>query len=75
MASNKTFPEPKSTVEENEILANAVPRSTRSVNKWAVKIFGEWQAREEQIKKPVRKKAGLLWELLKFKIWKRTFAT
>ena len=37
MASNRTFLEPKSAVE------NAVPRSTRSVNKWAMKIFREWQ--------------------------------
>ena len=29
---------------KREILQNAVPRSTRSVNKWAMKIFGEWQA-------------------------------
>ena len=44
MASNRTFCEPKSAVEEREILKNAVPRSTRSVNKWAMKILGEWQA-------------------------------
>ena len=44
MASNRTFREPKSAVEEREILENTVPRSTRSVNKWAMKIFGEWQA-------------------------------
>ena len=30
-------------MEESEILENAVPWSTRSVNKWAIKIFGEWQ--------------------------------
>ena len=40
MASNRRFREPKA----REILENAVPRSTRSVNKWAIKIFGEWQA-------------------------------
>ena len=44
MASNRTFREPNSAVEEREILENAVPRSTRSVNKWAMKIFGEWLA-------------------------------
>ena len=43
MASNRTFRGPKSAVEENKILENAVPRSTRSVNEWAMKIFGEWQ--------------------------------
>ena len=25
-------------------LENALPRSKRSVNKWTLKIFGEWQA-------------------------------
>ena len=44
MAPNRTFRGPKSAVEESEILENAVPRSTRSVNKWAIKISGEWQA-------------------------------
>ena len=44
MASNRTFLDPKSAVEESEILENAVPRSTRSVIKWAMKIFGKWQA-------------------------------
>ena len=44
MASNRTFRGPKSAVEESEILEKAVPRSTRSVNKRAMKIFGEWQA-------------------------------
>ena len=44
MASNRTFRGPKRAVEESEILENDVPRSTRSVNKWAMKIFGKWQA-------------------------------
>ena len=44
MASSRTFCGPKSAVEESEILENDVPRSTRSVNKWAMKIFGKWQA-------------------------------
>ena len=44
MASNRTFRGPKSAVEESEILENAVPRLTRSVNKWAMKVLGEWQA-------------------------------
>ena len=74
MPSNRTFLEPKSAVEESEILENAVPRSTCSVNKWAMKIFGKWQAGRTN-KEPVRKKAGLLWKLVKFKIWERTFAT
>ena len=44
MASNRTFREPRSAEEESEILENAVPKSTRSVNKWAMKNFGQWQA-------------------------------
>ena len=44
MASNRTFRGPKSALEDSEILKNAVLRSSRSVNKWALKTFGEWQA-------------------------------
>lgn len=44
MASDRTFRQPKSAAEESEILENAAPKSTRSVNKWAMTIFGEWQA-------------------------------
>ena len=39
MASNRTFREPKSAVEERKILENAVPKSTPSLNKWAMKPF------------------------------------
>ena len=53
----------KSAVEEKEILDNAVPRSTRSVNKWAMNFLRNGR-REEQIRKPVRKNAGRLWKLL-----------
>ena len=74
MASNRKFREPKSAVEESEILENAVSRSNRSVNKGAMKILRSGR-REEQIRRPVRKKEGLLWKLLKSKVWKRTFAT
>ena len=42
MASHRTFRDLKSVVEEIEILENSVPKSTRSVNKWAMNIFGEW---------------------------------
>ena len=44
MPSNRTFHEPRSAVEESEMLENALPRSKRSVNKWTLKVFGEWQA-------------------------------
>ena len=44
MASKRTFRKPKSAEEEKKLLENAVPQSTRSVNKWSMKIFSEWQA-------------------------------
>ena len=31
-------------MKEIEILENSVPKSIRSVNKWAMKIFADWQA-------------------------------
>ena len=34
----------KSTEEEKKMFDNAIKRSTRSVTKWAIKIFHEWQA-------------------------------
>jgi hypothetical protein len=43
MASNRTFRKPKSAEEEKKLLENAVPKSTRGVNKWSMKIFSEWQ--------------------------------
>ena len=45
--------EPKSAVEEREILESAVPWSTRLVHKWAMNVFGEWQV-GRTIRKPVR---------------------
>lgn len=42
MASNRTFRDLIGVVEETEILENSVPKSTRSVNKWAMNIFEEW---------------------------------
>lgn len=54
MAWNRMLRESKNAVEESELLENAVPMFTRSVDKWAIKIFGEWSGRwEEQIRKPV----------------------
>ena len=40
----RTFRKPKNAEEEKQLLENAVPKSTRSVNKWAMKIFSEWQS-------------------------------
>lgn len=44
MASTRTFRKPKSGEEEKQMLENAVPKSTRNVNKWSMKIFCDWQA-------------------------------
>ena len=44
MASKRAFRKPKSAEEEKKLLENAVPKSTRYVNKWSMKIFSEWQA-------------------------------
>ena len=40
----RTFRKPKNAEEEKQLLENAVPKSTRSVNKWAMKIFSEWRS-------------------------------
>ena len=37
----RTFRKPKNAEEEKQLLENAVPKSTRSINKWAMKIFSE----------------------------------
>ena len=34
---------PKSADEESQMLENAVPKSMRCLNKWAMKIYSEWQ--------------------------------
>ena len=44
MAScSRTFQEPKTAEEENKFLQSAIPKYTRSVTKWSVKIWSEWQ--------------------------------
>ena len=37
------FMETKTVYEERELVERAIPSSTKYKNKWAVKIFGEWQ--------------------------------
>ena len=44
MASMRAFRKLKSAEEEKKLLENAVPQSTRYVNKWSVKISSGWQA-------------------------------
>ena len=42
MASKRKFREAKSAEEENKMFDNTIPRSTRSVTKWTIKILNEW---------------------------------
>jgi len=60
MASKpRTFRKPKNALEEKKMLENAVPKSTRSVNKWAMKIFTEWQSTRVTKKPETPKIQGL----------------
>ena len=44
MAScSRAFWKPKNAEEERNLIKNAIPKSTRAVTKWSVKIFLEWQ--------------------------------
>ena len=44
MDSKRKFREAKSAEEAKKTFDNAIPRSTRTVTKWTIKIFHEWQA-------------------------------
>ena len=50
MASTRTSRTPKSADEERQMLENAVPKSTRCVNKWDMKIYSEWQGTRQNQK-------------------------
>jgi len=44
------FRDPKTVVEEEDLVDKAIPTSTKYKNKWAVTIFNEWQtARKVQM--------------------------
>ena len=44
MAScSRAFRKPKNAEEESNLIENAIPKSTRAVTKWSVKILLEWQ--------------------------------
>jgi hypothetical protein len=45
MASNRTFRKLKSADEETQLPETAVPKSTRGVTEWSMKIFSEWQGK------------------------------
>ena len=42
-SSSRTLRKPKNAEEEKNFIEHAVPKSTRAVTKWSVKIFLEWQ--------------------------------
>ena len=44
LASKRKLRETKSAEEEKKVFDNAISRSTRSVTKWTIEIFHEWQA-------------------------------
>ena len=62
MPPNRAFRNSKSEEEERKFLEKSVPRSTRYVTKWSLKIFAEWQASRKN-KDPSKEEAGFHVEL------------
>ena len=52
------FGQAKTAEEEVNLVQNAVPKSTQYKNKWAYRIFEEWQ-RQRLVKVPIVKVVGL----------------
>ena len=55
---SERFRVPKTSFQENVLVNDAVPASTKYKNKWAVSIFAEWQ-RLREVKVPVLDCGGL----------------
>ena len=55
---SERFRVPKTSCQENVLVNDAVPASTKYKNKWAVNIFAEWQ-RLREVKVPVLDCGGL----------------
>ena len=51
-SGSERFRVPKTSSQENVLVNDAVPASTKYKNKWAVSIFAEWQ-RLREVKVPV----------------------
>ena len=51
-SKSERFRVPKTSCQENVLVNDAVPASTKYKNKWAVNIFAEWQ-RLREVKVPV----------------------
>ena len=62
MPPKRAFRNSKSEEEERKFLEKSVPRSTRYVTKWSLKIFAEWQASRKN-KDPSKEEAGFHVEL------------
>ena len=57
-SGSERFRVPKTSSQENVLVNDAVPASTKYKNKWAVSIFAEWQ-RLREVKVPVLCCGGL----------------
>ena len=57
-SGSERFRFPKTSSQENVLVNDAVPASTKYKNKWAVSIFAEWQ-RLREVKVPVLDCGGL----------------
>ena len=57
-SGSERFRVPKTSFQENVLVNEAVPASTKYKNKWAVSIFAEWQ-RLREVKIPVLDSGGL----------------
>jgi len=57
-SGSERFRVPKTSSQENVLVNDAVPTSTKYKNKWAVSIFAEWQ-RLREAKVPVSDCGGL----------------
>ena len=57
-SGSERFRVPKTSSQENVLVNDAVPTSTKYKNKWAVSIFAEWQ-RLREVKVPVLDCGGL----------------
>ena len=55
---SERFRVPKTSSQENVLVNDALPVSTKCKNKWAVNIFAEWQ-RLREVKVPVLDCGGL----------------
>ena len=62
---SERFRVPKTSSQENILVKDAVPASTKYKNKWAVSIFAEWQ-RLRQVKVPVLDCGGLFKDYVRF---------